>query len=53
VAPGVGTFLPSAAAAAAAGSPSSLGWAAGLALYATYAVAAAVAGGVLCGRHDL
>jgi hypothetical protein len=53
VAPGVGTFLPSAAAAAAAGSPSSLGWAAGLALYATYAVAAAVTGGVLCGRHDL
>ena len=54
VAPGVGALLPSAAAAAAAGTASSsLGWAAGLALYSAYAAAAAVAGTILCGQHDV
>lgn len=53
IAPGVGAFLPSAAAAAASGHPSTLGWGAGLLVFAGYTVAAVALGGRLCTRNDV
>ena len=51
--PGLGGFLPSAAATAAAGGTASVGWAVGLALTAGYAAVAAVTGTLLCARNDV
>jgi ABC-2 type transport system permease protein len=53
LAPAVAAFLPSAAAAAGAGDPASLGWAAGLALFAGYAGVSVAVGGALCARRDV
>jgi ABC-2 type transport system permease protein len=53
VVPAVGAVLPIAAAAAAAGGTAAVGWGAGMALTVAYAGAAAVAGTLLCARHDV
>lgn len=53
LAPQAGAFLPSAAAAAAAGHAAAMGWSAGLALSAGYAALAVIVGGVLCVRRDV
>ncbi|MCA1676532.1 MAG: hypothetical protein LC799_31620 [Actinobacteria bacterium] len=53
LAPKAASFLPSAAASAAAGGASPLGWIGGLALFAGYAVMAVVVGGLLCARSDV
>jgi ABC-2 type transport system permease protein len=53
LAPHVGAFLPSAAAAAAAGHAAAMGATAGLVLTAAYAALAVGVGGVLCARRDV
>ena len=51
--PGAGAFLPTGAAAAAAGHSAALGWVAGLLVSAGYAGVAVVGGGLLCVRRDV
>jgi hypothetical protein len=51
--PAAGAFLPSAAAAAAAGHSAAMGWAAGLLVSSGYAGVAVIGGGVLCSRRDV
>jgi ABC-2 type transport system permease protein len=51
--PSVARFLPTAAAAVAAGDTGALGWNAGLALCVVYAAAALLVGGLLCARRDV
>jgi hypothetical protein len=53
LAPNLAAFLPGAAASAAAGTATAIGWVAGLALSAGYAVAAVVTGSILCSRADV